>query len=87
MGDRLGGLGDRISKSNIYKGMIYKKYDLAISTNARHLKAMVRRSDGHTDRRTYGQTARRPDVQKAGRSDGLRLSKTAYDGLTRSKTI
>ena len=37
--------------------------------------------------RSDGQTIRRSDVQPARRQDGLIMSKTAYDGLTRSKTI
>ena len=53
----------------------------------RYLKAMGRRPDDHTDRRTYGQTDRWPDVQTARRQDGLRMSKTAYDDLKRSDTV
>ncbi len=53
----------------------------------RYLKAMGRRPDDHTDKRTYGQTVRGPDVQMARRQDGLRMSKTAYDDLRRSDTV
>ena len=53
----------------------------------RYLKAMGRRSDDHTDRRTYGQTVKRPDVQTARRQDCLTMSKTAYDDLRRSDTV
>ena len=58
---------------------------LAGSVNETYLEAMDRRSDGHTDRRTYGQTVRGSGVQTARRQDGLIMSKTAYDDLKQSK--
>ena len=57
---------------------------LAGSINERYLEAMDRRSGGHTDRRTYGQTVRGSGVQAARRQYGLRMSKAAYDDLKRS---
>ena len=44
---------------------------LAGSINERYLEAMDRRSDGHTDRRTYGQTVRGSGVQTARRSKNV----------------
>ena len=85
MGVWLGGLGGRICKGDFYRSTIYKKYDLARTINTRSLRARVRRSDGHTDRRAYGQTVRH--VQTARRSDGLRLSKAACDDLNPSDTV
>ena len=60
---------------------------LAGSINARYLEAMDRRSGGHTDRRTYGQTVRGSGVQTARRQDGLGMSRTAYDDLKRSDAV
>ena len=53
----------------------------------RYLKAMGRRPDDHTDRRTYGQTVRWPDVQTARRQDGLTRSKAPHLCPRRTKTI
>ena len=84
MGDWLGGSK---SLTAILLKVRSKKYDLARTIDTRCLKAMVRRSDGHTIRRTYGQTVRRSDAQTVRRSDGLALSKAGYNDLKRSDTV
>ena len=48
---------------------------------------MDRRSDDHTERRSYGQTVRGSDVQTAKRQDGLRIFNTTYEDLNRSRGV